>query len=71
MSLCFNQDLSTWNVSRVAKMLGMFKGARMFNGNISSWDVSKVEKMWMIIRESLYLYCAAMVEVAVSCEFAK
>lgn len=37
--------LSTWNVSRVTNMRGMFSGAINMNANINSWDVSKVRNM--------------------------
>jgi surface protein len=38
----FNQDLSSWNVSKVTDMDYMFFGALNFNQNISSWDVTNV-----------------------------
>ena len=41
----FNQDISSWDVSRVTDMSSMFYGATAFNQDISSWDVSKVTNM--------------------------
>ena len=41
----FNQDISSWDVSSVNDMDGMFYGAQSFNQNISDWDVSNVNYM--------------------------
>ncbi len=43
----FNGDLSSWNVSQVQDMQGMFASASSFNGNwdLSSWDVRQVQDM--------------------------
>ena len=41
----FNQNISSWDVSNVKFMKGMFKRARRFNKDISSWNVSKVTDM--------------------------
>jgi surface protein len=38
----FNQDIGSWNVSKVTDMHGMFWNADDFNQDISGWDVSKV-----------------------------
>tara|TARA_R110002012_G_scaffold87733_2_gene216762 strand:- start:1389 stop:2828 length:1440 start_codon:yes stop_codon:yes gene_type:complete len=38
----FNGDISSWDVSAVTDMAGMFKDATVFNGDISSWNVSAV-----------------------------
>jgi len=38
----FNQDISTWDVSSVTNMYGMFWNATSFNGDLSAWDVSSV-----------------------------
>ncbi|MDB9989698.1 BspA family leucine-rich repeat surface protein [Flavobacteriaceae bacterium] len=38
----FNEDISSWDVSNVNNMNGMFHGASSFNQDISSWDVSNV-----------------------------
>jgi surface protein len=40
----FNGDISSWDVSNVTDMSGMFTGS-LFNQDISSWDVSKVTNM--------------------------
>ena len=40
----FNQDISSWDVSNVTDMDGMFYGFS-FNQDISSWDVSSVTDM--------------------------
>lgn len=40
----FDVDISTWDVSSVTDMTGMFSGAS-FNGDISKWDVSSVTDM--------------------------
>ena len=40
----FNQDISSWDVSNVTDMGGMF-GNSSFNQDISSWDVSNVTVM--------------------------
>ncbi len=41
----FNQDISNWDVSNVADMAEMFRGAESFNQDISIWDVSNVTYM--------------------------
>ena len=41
----FNRDLTTWDVSRVENMGGMFFRARSLNGNVSNWDTSLVTDM--------------------------
>ncbi len=49
----FNQALSSWNVSSVIDMRGMFYNCA-FNQPLNSWDVSKVTDMgWM------FYYCSA------------
>lgn len=40
-----NQDINTWDVSKVTNMMAMFAGATSFNGDLSSWDVSSVTNM--------------------------
>ena len=42
----FNQDISSWDVSNVTNMAGMFWGCKTFNQDISSWDVSNVKNMF-------------------------
>ena len=41
----FNQDISSWDVSDVEDMSGMFYAAFSFNHDISGWNVSDVEDM--------------------------
>jgi surface protein len=41
----FNQDISSWDVSNVTYMDGMFMLCYWFNQDISSWDVSSVTDM--------------------------
>ena len=41
----FNNDISTWDVSRVTNMFRMFAYASSFTGDISRWDVSRVTNM--------------------------
>jgi surface protein len=41
----FNQDLSSWDVSKVTKMQYMFTGNSYFNQDISGWNVSSVTNM--------------------------
>jgi len=38
----FNQNIASWDTSKVTTMIGMFNGATNFNQNISSWNVNKV-----------------------------
>ena len=44
----FNQDISSWNVSKVTNMVYMFYKCELFNQNISKWDVSKVKNKYKI-----------------------
>ena len=37
----FNQDISSWNVSNVTIMKGMFYSASSFNQSLDSWGTSK------------------------------
>jgi len=40
----FNRDISSWDVSSVEDMLGMFLGS-LINQDISSWHVSRVQSI--------------------------
>ena len=44
-------DISTWDVSSVSNMAGMFYGALLFNSDISSWQVGTVTAMNVSILE--------------------
>jgi surface protein len=37
----FNQDITSWNVSKVSDFTNMFKGAAVFNQNIRKWSVEE------------------------------
>jgi hypothetical protein len=39
----FNQDLSTWTVSKVTNIEEMFQDASSFHQNLSLWNVSNVQ----------------------------
>ena len=41
----FNHDISSWDVSNVTRMDGMFGGATLFNKPLNDWDVSNVTNM--------------------------
>ena len=43
MNSKFNQDISSWDVSKITNMESMFKDAE-FNQDISNWNVSSVTK---------------------------
>jgi surface protein len=44
-SLGFNQDISSWDVSRVTNMYSMFASTAAFNQDLSAWNVSGVANM--------------------------
>ena len=46
------QSISSWDVSNVKDMSGMFKGQSDFNQNLNSWDVSNVTNM-----SEMFSYC--------------
>jgi surface protein len=41
----FDQDISSWDVSRVTRMIAMFASASAFNQPIGAWNVSEVTNM--------------------------
>jgi hypothetical protein len=45
----FNQDIGSWDVSRVIFMLSMFRGACAFHQYIGSWDVSRVTRNELLV----------------------
>ena len=45
-NLDFNGNISTWDVSNVKDMSGMFFGCELFNQDISKWYVSNVINMY-------------------------
>ena len=48
----FNGDVSTWDVSRVTTMTGMFDDATAFNADISQWKTSNVINMEYLFNEA-------------------
>ena len=48
----FNQDLSSWNVSKVTNMQEMFWNSQ-FDNDISTWDVSNVTNMAKMFQKQL------------------
>lgn len=44
-AVCFDEDLSSWNVSQVACARNMFAGATAFKGKgVGSWDTSEMSE---------------------------
>jgi surface protein len=41
----FNQDISSWDTSRVTNMAAMFRGATIFNQRLESWNTAQVVSM--------------------------
>ena len=48
----FNQDISSWDVSRVANMKAMFLKASKFNQAIENWDVSNVSDVMFMFYDA-------------------
>jgi len=51
-AICFNSDISKWNVSNVTNMGEMFNDAPLFNSDISSWNVSRVYNMCRMFKNA-------------------
>jgi surface protein len=51
-ALAFNQNIGSWNVSKVSNMGQMFRGATAFNQPIGNWDVSKATDMSSMFRNA-------------------
>ena len=49
----FNEDISSWDVSDVTTMEGMFRNVA-FNQPIENWDVSNVTNMFRMFRDSAF-----------------
>merc|ERR1712238_543812 len=49
-----NADISSWDVSSVTSMSGMFAYATKFNGDVSDWDVSSVTDMNFMFEGSAF-----------------
>jgi surface protein len=48
----FNQDISSWDTSKVKNMADMFNSATSFNQDISSWDVSSSTNMIRMFKDA-------------------
>jgi surface protein len=46
-------NISSWNVSTVTRMTGMFAGCTQFNRSLANWDVSKVINMQYMFLNAL------------------
>ena len=45
-----NEDISSWDISNVTTMSGMFYNTYSFNQDISSWDVGGVTEMGQMFK---------------------
>jgi surface protein len=52
----FNQNIGSWDTSRVTIMESMFQNATIFNQNIGSWDTSKVTNMNKMFQNATIFY---------------
>ena len=50
----FNQPLSSWQVSKVTDMQGMFQLNTRFNQDIDSWDTQRVTSMSYMFRDTTF-----------------
>jgi hypothetical protein len=48
----FNQNISSWNVSGVTRMDGMFDRASSFNQNLGSWNVKNVTQAPQFLKDA-------------------
>jgi len=55
-AIIFNNDISSWDVSLVTNMQGLFRLAHAFDSDISGWDVSSATKMNVSCYSSQYFY---------------
>jgi surface protein len=50
--MSFDQDISSWDISKVETMYGMFYGSSSFDQDLSSWDVSAVFNLELMFSEA-------------------
>ena len=51
-AIFFDGDISSWDVSNVRFMSGMFSNATSFNQGIGSWDVSSAQYMYDMFEDA-------------------